>query len=222
MINEALIGLSLMTSVSLTQIPIVSQSAIFVEERTLAKEELKLTDRLADKYGNEVFSDNILLSLHYLKGDVNSVKKSQKVNSAEDIDWEKVRKPFEVSFELKPGETFAFHNKELPEIKDSVVKSTNSKFITTEGYKVFAGLGGNGVCHIASLVNMTSKKGGLEVISKVNHDFYPIPDVPREYGTSIFSDSEDQNLYIKNNLERNVNFVFKITENKVILEIKEK
>lgn len=64
----------------------------------------------------------------------------------------------------------------------------------------------------------------IEVTAKVNHDFAPVPDIPREYGTSIYyspdgGNSQNQNLYIKNNSQQEVIFNFSIKDNKVDLKI---
>jgi len=156
----------------------------------LAEHELDLTNRLPEEYGNEVFAYNILLALEYLGAD---------------------------NFVLQPGEVFAFHSNSLPEFVPSV--TMNSRFFMEEGYKSLAGLGGNGVCHLASLLNWTASNAGLEVTALANHSFAPVPGVPKEFGTSIRSQSKNQNLYIKNNLEAPVKFEFKVDGESVVLRI---
>lgn len=109
----------------------------------------------------------------------------------------------------------------------------SSKFFMDEGYLALAGLGGNGVCHLASLMNWVAKEArlqmpsaladggqaGLDVLAPVNHDFYPVPGVPKENGTAILSQSAQQNLYIKNNKDYPVSFEFKADANNVELKI---
>lgn len=215
--------LALVTLVS-SAIPTVTASAPLItphyevyqaQSQVVFERKLDLTDRLPDnEYGNQIFADNILLALHYLKNDVQNPQ----------IDWEKTREPFKVSFTLNPGQMFAFHKNVAPEYIDSVVKTMNSRFYTDEGYKSFGGLGGNGVCHLASLINWVASEAGLEVISPVDHNFFPIPGVPKTYGTSIRyapegGNSQNQNLYVKNNLDVLVTFVFEAHSNSVDLKV---
>ena len=228
MIAQAILGILFLSTVNFSILGVSSTSATFVEKsKPLASHELDLTTRLPDSFGNEVFSDNILLALHYLKGNVSSLKTNETVNGPSDINWDKARSPFEVTFTLKPGETFAYHTNVLPEFKDSLVKTMNTKFFVEEGYKSLGGLGGNGVCHLATLINWVARDAGLSVISRVNHDFSPVNGVPREFGSSILyaenggGNSQNQNLYIKNNLNKPVEFVFKADSKKVDLLIKE-
>lgn len=208
--------LALATLVSTVVLP-VSQSAqpllspipeylLFSHQEVLAEHLLDLTIRDEDSKANQGFADNILLVLHYLKGDVESPK----------IDWYWAYQPFEVSLILQPGEIFAFHDNVLPEFAYPVI-TMNSEFITDEGYKSVWGLGGNGVCHLASLMNWVATKAGLEVVAPNGHNFAPVPGVPKEYGTSIRSQSPTQNLYIRNNLEYPV--IFKFVANSRIVSL---
>lgn len=139
---------------------------------------------LAERQG---FRDNILLAVDYL----NHINEGNLI--------------------LQPGEIFAFHNQGiLPEFKNDKIISQESDFTTNSGYKVVAGLGGNGVCHLASLMNLVATKAGLEVMAPTNHNFVVIPGIDKEYGTSISTRNspERQNLYIKNNKNFPVVFVF--------------
>lgn len=227
MLKETIIGLAIMASSTISslsgafQLPVVPA----VLEKPLAIQEMDLTKRLDNEAGSRIFADNILLCLHYLKGDVNELKKGSTINSEADINWEKVRLPFEFSFVLKKGEVFAFHNKDFPQYKDPKY-TMNSRFFGEEGYKFLNGLGGNGVCHLASLMNWAAQNAKLEVTAKVNHDFWPVPGIPREYGTAIFYSAtdnftaENQNLYIKNNFDYPVTFEFKADSEKVKLIVK--
>jgi hypothetical protein len=156
-----------------------------------------------------VLRDNIILQLHYIKGDVLEFAKEGVVTSPNDLDWEALRKPFSGYFILNEGETYAFQPDILPEFQTGKVIATPAKFGWNDGFKSYGGLSGNGVCYLASFMNWVGKGAGLSVTAKVNHDFYPVPGVPREYGTAIYvlpgsSIGKDQNLYITNNLGRPV------------------
>lgn len=171
----------------------------------LAQKSMSLENRYADKWVNGVFKDNILLTMSYLKGTVKNSK---------DIKWEEVTKPFHYEMKLAPNEVFAFHDDVLPEYLGKVAKSTNSHFNYTDGYKSDGYLMGDGVCHLASLINWVAREAKLDVLSPVFHDFAVIPGVPREFGVSIYSNpmspgsNSRQNLYIRNNLKNDVVFVF--------------
>lgn len=173
--------------------------------QVLASREFSLGKRYEDSFVNNVFKDNILLTIDYISG--------KKVNPAK-IDWATLQKPFEYKLVLKPGETFAFHDDVLPEFDGKVAKTTNAHFNFSEGFKSSGYLVGDGVCHLASLLYWVAKDAGLETVSQVKHDFANIPEVPKEYGVSIYaypgSQATDkmQNLYITNNREREVAFVF--------------
>jgi len=185
------------------------------ENKILAQESLDLTTRAPDPWVSQVMADNILLTLHYLQnGDIE-----------EKIDWEKLREPFLVSFTLKPGEVFAFHKDVLPEFEERVVKTTGATFHSSEGYKSDGLYFGDGVCHLASLMNWVASQAGLKVTAKTNHDFVPVPGVPREFGTAIYylegntSTNQLQNLYLENPFDFPVEFVFLTDHQKVELII---
>lgn len=181
----------------------------------IAQNSLSLTNRYPNPQVNQVFADNIVLTLHFLKGDVEQGKA---------IDWEKIRQPFEVSFTLEPGETFAFQNAALPEVK-RLAATTNATFNYQQGFRSSGWLMGDGVCHLASFINMSARQAGLEVTAPVNHNFAVIPDIPQEYGTSIFylpgnnPGNARQNLYITNNLNKEVVFTFNVEPQKLTLAI---
>ena len=112
------------------------------------------------------------------------------------------------------GQEFVFHDQILPEYKGSVVRTTNAHFNYQDGFKSDGYLTGDGVCHLASLIYWTAKDAGLEAYAPTDHDFAEIPGVPKEYGVSIydlpgaFETSARQNLYITNNLDKPVSFIF--------------
>ena len=212
--EQTILGLATMVMAIASQPAELSVSALMMVEQkqVLAKKELDLTKRLPTEYGAGVFSDNILLSLHYLKGDISQIRQMGQIN------WDEARKPFTVEFILKPNEVFAFHDNVLKDFQNPKV-TMHSKFFMDEGYLALNGLGGNGVCHLASLINWVAQEAGLKVIVKVNHDFYPVPGVPRQYGTAIMSTDQNQNLYIKNDLHKPAKLIFTTDQKKVALEI---
>lgn len=183
---------------------------------TLDKKSISLSDRYANDWVNNVYKDNILLTLDYISGDVK--KKS-------DIVWEKVEKPKHTEFSLKPGEAFAFHEQILPEFNNIVVKTTNAHFNYQDGFKSDGYLTGDGVCHLASLLYWVSKDAGLRAYAPTNHDFAVINEVPKEYGVSIYNLpgayglSARQNLYITNNLGIPVIFTFNYDGVNLTIEI---
>lgn len=188
------------------------------KEEILASMPMDLSKRYDSEFVNGVFKDNIVLALRYL----NDHARLEYSEPRSELDWEKVRQPFTVGFTLQPGEVFAFHDKLLPEFKDQVVKTLGSHFIGQEGYKSDGFLYGDGVCHLASLINWAASHAKLEVVSLVDHDFRLIFGIPKEFGTSINSHSTTQNLYIKNTLDKPVEFRFKVNGERVELEIVKK
>ena len=176
-----------------------------VKDVTLAEKSISLANRYGNEYVNNVFKDNILLTLEYLGGGV---------KQKSDIDWAKVESPKHVEFSLAPSDRFAFHDQILADYKENVVKSTNAHFNYQDGFKSDGYLMGDGVCHFASLIYWAAKDASLDVYAPTNHNFATINEIPKEYGVSIyalpnaFSVSANQNLYIKNNLDKTVNFVF--------------
>lgn len=223
MVNISLITrliLPLETAVALTSPVALSEinKINSVQEVILGKEILDLTKRSQNLEVNEIFRDNILLILHYLKGDEKSF-----VDHDGKTEWEKIRAPFEIEFRLKPGETFTFHDKLLAEFEGKVTKTILVKYEAREGFKAVDGLYGNGVCHLATLMNWVATEARLESVALVNHDFFPVPETPQKYGVAIYYTGEDearrQNLYITNNFEFPVIFKFLVDSEKVQLKI---
>jgi len=175
------------------------------QAQTLATRSMSLNKRYQDNFVNDVFKDNILLTLHYLN---NSIKKGDQP------DWQEINKPYSFEVSVPPGKVFAFHDAVLPEFKDYVSKTTNAHFGPNEGFKSDGYLYGDGVCHLASLINWVARDAGLYVVSPVNHNFANIPEVPKEYGVSILTQGEPtqaslmQNLYIKNIFDKPVSIKF--------------
>ncbi len=207
--------LDVITAAALSFLVFVSPAA---GDAVLVQNSLSLTNRQPNPTVNEVFADNIILNLRYAS-DPNFKRPASKQ------DWVKVREPFEVSFKLASGEVFAFQQDAMPEFKENVVKTTNAKFNYEQGFRSSGYLMGDGVCHLASFINMTAKQAGLEIIAPINHNFAVIPDIPREYGTSIFyspgntAGNARQNLYITNNFDEEITFTFTVVPEKVTLAI---
>ncbi|OGG25425.1 hypothetical protein A3A59_06575 [Candidatus Gottesmanbacteria bacterium RIFCSPLOWO2_01_FULL_42_10] len=171
----------------------------------LASHEFSLANRYPEPWVNEVFKDNILLTLAYLKNGT-SINKP--------IDWNQVRKPGRFYLTLTPNETFAFHDLVSEKYQKQKLVTTSAHFNATDGFRSDGFLFGDGVCHLASLLGWVARDSGLTVEAPTNHDFRPIPQVPREFGVSIYSLPTDyttsaiQNLYITNNKDHDVSFVF--------------
>lgn len=186
------------------------------QQKVLSSREFSLTNRYADAFVNGVFKDNILLNIAYLSG---------KVKKTQDIKWPVIQKPFVSEITLKPGEVFAYHDTLLPEYQGKIVKTTNAHFGYAQGFRSSGYLYGDGVCHLASLINWVAKDAGLTVKAPTNHDFANIPQVPREYGVSIYyspanaATSAIQNLYIENTLEKPVTFKFVYENDKLTVSV---
>ncbi|HET9947060.1 MAG TPA: VanW family protein [Patescibacteria group bacterium] len=177
-------------------------------KQVIADKQYSLADRYSNTFVNNVFSDNILLTLAYMRGEA---KEDQPV------DWSKVTSDFTYTMVLQPGETFAFHDEVLPEYQGKVAFTTNAHFNSTEGFKSDGWLVADGVCHLASFMNVAARNAGLTVVSPTPHNFAAIPDVPKEFGVAIYympnevGSSSLQNLYITNSFDKPVSFVFKHT-----------
>ncbi|HUD45123.1 MAG TPA: VanW family protein [Patescibacteria group bacterium] len=187
-------------------LPLAHAQIALPEPKVLAVHEFSLEDRYPVASVNDVFKDNILLAIDYTEG--------LKINP-NSVDWKNVEKPFEYKLALKPGETFAFHDDVLPQYTGKVTKTTNADFSIAEGFKSDGYLAGDGVCHLASLLYWVAKDAGLDTYAPTRHDFANIPEVPEQFGVSIYDDNTDksqtnemQNLYITNNKDQTVTFVF--------------
>ena len=190
--------------------------------QVISQTKFDLSRRWENEGVSQGFEDNIILALYYLK------EPNQEPVKKTPLKHEEIEKlapdDFSVEFELKPGQAFAFHNNILPEYQNRVVKTMESQFMTYQGYRVVSGLGGNGVCHLASLINWAASEAGLAVEARADHSFARIEGVPREYWTSIRysqsgGNSQNQNLYIVNNQDFTVRFVFKRMGNELELRL---
>lgn len=193
-----------------------ARTTVLVKNSTLAQKTMSLDNRYGNEYVNGVFKDNILLSLAYMDG---------RVRSKSDINWGKLNKPSLYKMELRPGEIFAFHEYTLPEYKDKRIKTTNAHFSGNEGFLSDGYLMGDGVCHLASLIKWAAEDAKLSVLAPTNHDFAYIPEIPKEYGVSIYtmpdqpSSSAQQNLYIENTFDKPIIFAFDYTNGNLNLTI---
>lgn len=206
---------------SITGIPVAGQAGQLVEQETvLASYSLDLSSRYPVTSVSDGFKENILIALGYLSSIGGSSEQPVIGDIIPQGDTLQAQRNFALS--LKPGEVFAFHKKGiLPQFNESKIISQESDFTTNYGYKVVAGLGGNGVCHLASLMNLVALKAGLEVVAPTNHNFDRIPGIDKEYGVSISTRNspERQNLYIKNNFEFPMFFRFELRENNLVFSI---
>ncbi len=184
-------------------------------DMALAEKSISLEQRYPNKVVNDVFKDNILLTLSYLDGDI---------KAKSDIKWSEIEKPQNYFFSLEPGQSFAFHDQTFLEYK-KVVKTTNAHFNFADGFKSDGVLMGDGVCHLASLLYWAAKDAGLSAVAPTNHDFAKINEIPKEYGVSIYSYpgnnsiGANQNLYITNTLDKTVLFIFNYDGTNLKLDI---
>ena len=197
------------TLFSLIILPFISSGsmpAVVPAVKTLAVHEISLEDSYSNSYVNNVFKDNILLAVNYAT--------DNKI-TPDNIDWKKIDSQYKGTITLSPGQTFAFHDDVLPQFAGKVDKTSNAHFNSQEGFKSDGYLIGDGVCHLASILYWVAKDAGLDALAPTRHDFAVVPDIPREYGVSIYdnlsakgSSNELQNLYITNNKDKAVTFVF--------------
>lgn len=190
---------------SILTLSTASVSSVPQAQVELGSASMSLDNRYGYDAPENVYKDNILLNLAYMSGEV---------TSKDDIDWDKIRRPFTLQFSLEPGQRFAYHDVIASEYKDNVAVTTHTNFGAGDGYKFADGLYGMGVCHLASLIHKAALSAGVESIAPSKHDFFVIPEISKEYGVAIYSSpdapeaSAKQNLYIKNNLNTKVDFRF--------------
>lgn len=188
----------------------------YTEKTLLAKQDMDLSIRYANPVTNDVFKDNILLNFAYMSG---------RVQNARQVNWDEVREPATYEFTLQPGQVFAYHDSILPEFQKDVVKIGGSHFGSEDGYRSSGYLYGDGVCHLASLINWAARSASLEVVAPTNHDFAKIPGIDRVYGTAIYyaygqpEISAMQNLYIRNNFDYPVTFAIESIQDSVSVTV---
>ena len=212
MIQDLVTAVALFTQTNLEN----SNFTMPKREQVIASREISLETRYADPFVNDVMKDNILLTLAYLNGDITPGTK---------IDWDKLNQNSHYEFKLAPKETFTFQDDVLPEYEGKVKKTTNAHFNAQDGFKTDGYLYGDGVCHLASLMNWVAKDAKLDVKSPTAHNFADIPEVPEEYGTSIYYNpgakgtNSAQNLYITNNQEKELALKFDYENGKLKFSI---
>lgn len=196
-----LLSLFVFLSLSLRHPALVS--SLPIRQHVLSERAFSLEDRYDNKAVNDVFKDNILLTLAYTRGAVH-----------EKTTMDEVRKPFAFDLTIPKGTVFAFHDDVDSKFSEKTIKTTNAHFNAQERFESDGYLYGDGVCHLASLIYWAAKDAGLSAIAPTNHDFMGIPEVPKEYGVSIMSvpgqhsSNSLQNLYITNNQQKDILFHF--------------
>lgn len=189
-----------------------------VEQRLLSKQALSLKNRHSNKQINEIFSKNILLNLAYLSGEV-----SNKNN----LNWQNVLRSQEFSIALQPNQVFAYHDHVLPEYGQNLIKTPKTYFHAKDGYLSSGYLFGDGVCHLASLLNWAALSAGIETYVPKSHSIAKIPDIDEEYGVSIYvvetekESGTKNNLYITNTKSTPIEFKFIYNHEQVIIEVYE-
>lgn len=164
-----------------------------------------LTDRYPNPWVSGIFKDNILLTLGYM---------DHEVKNPANVNWSLIDKPQSYSFTLNPGKVFAFHEDVLPQFEGKVAATMHAHFNYADGFKSDGYVNGDGVCHLASLIYWAAKDAGLATLAPTNHNFATIPEVPKEYGVSIFyspgahDSNAEENLYITNTFDKPVHFAF--------------
>ncbi len=201
---KSIIVFSLISTILTTKLP-----AVLTDRALLSSHKISLNNRYNNTFVNTVFKNNILLTLNYMSG---------RVHNKSDINWTELNKPSRFTIMLKPGGVFAFHNDILPSYKNKSIKTTNTHFTAQEGFLSDGYLFGDGVCHLASLINWAAADARLGVFAPTNHNFANIPEIPQRYGVSIYS-SPGQNLYIENTQEIPVLLIFNYKEGILSLSI---
>jgi len=182
----------------------------------LASHQMSLNQRYTTASVNNVFRNNILLTLAYMTG---------RVTDPATINWDEINKPFRFDYILYPGEVFAFHDDVYPFFKHKHIKTTNAHFNAQEGFLTDGLLYGDGVCHLASLIKWAAIDANLAVVAPTAHDFAKIPQIPSEQGVSIYTapgsteNNQRQNLYIENTLDKPVVFSFEYKEGDLSLAV---
>lgn len=218
MIHKLLIAFLILCVVILSQqkVPFVVEQVYSSNEHLLAKHQMSLETRYANKVINDIFKDNILLTLAYMSG---------RVHNASEVNWDKVRESSRYELVLQPGEVFAYHDDVLPEYRGRTIVTTHAQFGPQQGFRSSGYLYGDGVCHFASLITWAARDAGLKVTAPTSHDFANIPEVPKMYGTSIVTtgtpslNAERQNLYVENTFDTPVRIVFNYVNNELSVAV---
>ena len=211
MIQTALVSALLVSNVAFSQaeFPTTASAQLKSEagyaQNELSSRSMSLNMRFGYELPENAYKDNILLNLAYIDGSV---------KNKSDINWDNLKQPKTIEMTLSPGQIFAYHDVIDPKYNGENIKTVKTNFGAGDGYKYSDGLYGMGVCHLASLIHWAALDAGLESVAPTNHDFFAIPEVPKEYGAAIYSSpdsvvaSQNQNLYIKNTFDTPVTFKF--------------
>lgn len=216
---SALTASLLLTPVGMSDIPAAGRAGTLVAQNKkviLASETMDLSYRYPVESVSKGFKENILVNLyHFSKINSGVDERGTETNNSQ------VDVPSNFAITLNPGEVFAFHDKISSEFSKDKVITPNSGYGANDGYILISGLYGNGVCHLATLMNYVAQKAGVEVVALTRHDFAAIPGFDREYGTSISYGNcpERQNLYIKNNKEYPLDLGFTLAGDNLIFTI---
>lgn len=208
----AMVGSLLQLFVATSEVP---KDALVVPVTVASQHVFSLENRYSNAFVSGVFKKNILLTLAYWRGII-PISKTP--------DWSLVEKPFRWQLPLAPGQSVSYHDELLPQYKNATPLSY-AHFNFQEGFVSDGYLVGDGTCHLASLLAWTAKDAGLVVDAPTNHDFALIPDVPKEYGVSIFSQPNNpsssalQNLYITNQFEYPVVIVFDYDGTTLLIQV---
>lgn len=188
--------------VTKTALPVVSP---LVPTHELAQHSFSLEKRYGDAWVNHVFKENILLTLAYGR---------KLVQEGKPVNWQEVDAPFVWSLDLPPGKVLTYHDSVLPKYEPGAIPLTSVYFNSAEGFLSDGWLVGDGTCHLASLLAWVARDAGLGVEAPTNHNFAPVPEVPKEDGVAIYhvpsnpTGSAQQNLYIQNTRGNPIQFVF--------------
>lgn len=211
MIQTALVSALLVSNVAFSQaeFPTTASAQLKSEasysQNVLSTRSMSLNMRFGYELPENAYKDNILLNLAYIHGSV---------KNKSDINWDNLKQPKTIEVTLESGQIFAYHDIIDPKYEGQNIKTVHTNFGAGDGYKYSDGLYGMGVCHLASLIHWAALDAGLQSEAPTNHDFFAIPEVPKEYGVAIYASpdskeaSQKQNLYIKNTFEVPVTFKF--------------
>lgn len=217
-VSTALTTSLLLTPVGSPTTLTAGQAASLVDKTklVLSTGRMDLSYRYPVENTSKVFTENILINLYYLS-------RLGRGENGQVIEGFKPQENVTASFSLtlQPGEVFAFHDKVLDQYKESKIIAPEGGYRAKDGYILLGGLYGNGVCHLATLMNYVAQHSGVEVTALTRHDFAAIPGFDREYGTSISTGNapERQNLYIKNDKEMPLELRFDLQGNELVFTI---
>lgn len=208
---------NLAVSIATALLLIVSPKTSLLNEKAdvVAEHQFSLDNRYHVPSVNEVFKKNILLNLAYLAG---------QVTKKQDINWDNVLKFTHTEFTLQPGQVFAYHDNLLKQFQGKVSVTTKASFDASDGFVTDGYLYGDGVCHLASIINWVAKDAGLETLAPHNHDFAVIPEVPKQYGVGIYKAPDggaESNLYITNTKDVPITFHFNVENDELQVYVTE-